>query len=198
MSGVQCEVIDDNGNKTVGYIEGGDHICFKGVDFGTGATGFEARVSSANSGGKIEIRLGELYGPTVATIPVTGSGSWSSYKDIKASVSGLTGKHDLYLFFSGESGYLFNIDSFVFTGGIAVTPTPTVPKVKVGDVSGDGSFNSIDFGYMRQYMLGMISKFPSANGSIAADVDGNGSVNSIDFGYMRQHLLGMINKFPAE
>lgn len=198
MSGVQCEVIGDNGNKTVGYIEGGDHICFKGVDFGTGATGFEARVSSANSGGKIEIRLDELYGSTVATIPVTGSGSWSDYKDITASVSGLTDKHDLYLFFSGESGYLFNIDSFVFTGGVAVTPTPTAPKVMVGDVSGDGSFNSIDFGYFRQYMLGMISEFPSANGSIAADVDGNGSVNSIDFGYMRQHLLGMINKFPAE
>lgn len=198
MSGVQCEVISDDGNKTVGYIEGGDHICFKGVDFGTGATGFEARISSAESGGKIEIRLDELYGTTVASIPVSGTGDWNKYTDIKASVEGLKGKHDLYLFFSGGGGYLFNIDSFVFTGGVVVNPTPTPPQVKIGDVNGDGSFNSIDFGYMRQYMLGIISKFPSENGLAAADVDGNGEVNSIDFGFMRQHLLGRINKFPVE
>jgi len=198
MSGVQYEVISDDGNKTVGYIEGGDHICFEGVDFGTGATGFEARVSSAESGGKIEIRLDELYGTTVASIPVSGTGDWNEYVDITASVEGLEGEHDLYLFFSGDDGYLFNIDSFVFTGGTATNPTPTPSKVIIGDVDGNGSFNSIDFGYMRQYMLGMIKEFSGENGMSAADVDGNNEVNSLDFGYMRKYLLGKISKFPRK
>jgi hypothetical protein len=87
----------------------------------------------------------------------------------------------------------------VFTGGSVVEPTPTpIPEVEIGDISGDGTFDSIDFGYMRQYMLGMISKFPSENGMFAADVDGSGEVDSLDFGFMRKHLLGMIDKFPAE
>lgn len=195
MYGVQCETISDDGNKNVGYIEGGDYILFKGVDFGTGATGFEASVSSAESGGTIEIRLDDPYGAPVAKIPVSGTGDWHNYETIKADIEEISGKHDLYLFFSGGGGYLFNIDWFVFTGGTVDNPDP---EVVIGDVDGNGSFDSIDFGYVRKYLLGNISEFPSKDGMIAGDVDGDGSVNSIDFGYMRQRLLGMISKFPVE
>lgn len=80
------------------------------------------------------------------------------------------------------------------------TPTPvktTSPTFIYGDVDGNGNVNSVDFAYVRQYLLGIINYFPSTNGLQAADVDGNGSVNSVDFAYIRQFLLGIINKFPA-
>lgn len=78
------------------------------------------------------------------------------------------------------------------------TPTPTAANAKVGDVSGDGTFNSIDFAMMRSYLLRMIKDFPCANDLYCSDVDGDGSINTIDFAHMRKYLLGMINKFPKE
>ncbi len=70
------------------------------------------------------------------------------------------------------------------------TPLPTSEFVN-GDVNVDGNVNSIDFGYMRKYLLGLISEFPGGEkGLAAADVDRNGSINSIDFGHMRNFLLG--------
>lgn len=58
-----------------------------------------------------------------------------------------------------------------------------------GDVDGNGVVNSIDFGYFRQYLLGMC-KFPSENGMKAADLNDDGLVNSIDFAQLRLKLLG--------
>lgn len=78
------------------------------------------------------------------------------------------------------------------------TPTPTSNKYVVGDLNGDNSFDSIDFGYLRKYLLGMIGSFPSEYGMLAADVDGSGEVNSVDFGYMRQVLIGMKSEFPRK
>lgn len=69
---------------------------------------------------------------------------------------------------------------------------------KIGDINSDGKVDSIDFGYLRQYLLRMIKKLPTENGELAADVDGNGDINAIDFAHMRKYLLGMISKFPAE
>jgi len=195
MYGIQCETIADDGNKNVAYIENGDYILFKGVDFGTGATGFEASVASAESGGAIEIRLDELYGTTVVKIPVSGTGDWHNYVTVKADIPEIKGKHDLYLVFTGGGGYLFNIDWFVFTGGTVENP---VPEVIYGDVNGDGDFNSIDYGYLKMYLLGQIKEFPSKDGMIAADVNGDGTVNSIDYAYMKMRLLGQISKFPVE
>ncbi|WP_407636665.1 RICIN domain-containing protein [Acetivibrio cellulolyticus] len=77
---------------------------------------------------------------------------------------------------------------------VTSTPTKTTQTVVKGDVDGNGTANSIDFGYMRMYLLGSIKQFPTSDPNVGyqgADIDGNGSFNSIDFGYMRQLLLGM-------
>jgi len=66
-----------------------------------------------------------------------------------------------------------------------------------GDVNGDGVANSIDFGYMKQRLLGMITAFPSPNGAKAADLNSDGAFNSLDFGYMKQYILGIIKKLPV-
>lgn len=77
------------------------------------------------------------------------------------------------------------------------TPTPTQANVIVGDLNGDGSVNSIDFGYFRMFLLGTIIDFPVLDDLKAADLNGDGSINSIDFGYLRLYLLGSIKVFPA-
>jgi len=76
------------------------------------------------------------------------------------------------------------------------TPTPTQEAVIVGDVNGDGSVNSLDFGYFRMYLLGSIKEFPAENALESGDLNGDGSINSLDFGYMRRFLLGTIKEFP--
>lgn len=72
----------------------------------------------------------------------------------------------------------------------STTPTPTGTST-IGDVDGNGNVNSIDFGYMRKYLLGLITEFPAGKAGVkAADIDGNGAFNSIDFGHMRNFLIG--------
>jgi len=67
-----------------------------------------------------------------------------------------------------------------------------------GDVTGDGSFNSIDFLVVRQFLLGMIHSFPAEYGLQVADVNGSGDIDSTDFALMRRYLLGMIKYFPVD
>ena len=126
QNGIRTQMIDDAGNRTVGYIESGDYLVFNNIDFGTAATGFQVSASSANSGGNIEIRLDSESGTLVGTCAISGTGAWGTYTDVSCSVSGASGIHDLYLVFTGNGDdYLFNIDWFKFTGsGATATPTP--------------------------------------------------------------------------
>ncbi|WP_151735257.1 carbohydrate-binding protein [Paenibacillus tengchongensis] len=113
MSGVQNE-ISTEGGQNVGYIENGDYLVFNNVNLGAGASGFQARVASANAGGSIEIRLDSPSGTLVGTVPVTGTGGWQTWTTKTATLSGATGTHNLYLKFTGASGYLFNLNWFKF------------------------------------------------------------------------------------
>lgn len=81
--------------------------------------------------------------------------------------------------------------------GFEPSPTPPQGETVIGDVNGDDNINSIDYGYLKMYLLGKIKEFPTDNGLKAADVNGDGSINSIDFAYMKSYLLGKIKEFPA-
>ncbi|RCX09290.1 glucuronoarabinoxylan endo-1,4-beta-xylanase [Anaerobacterium chartisolvens] len=186
MSGIQTELIDDNGGRNVGYIESGDYVRYNNVDFGAGATGFEVTSSSGTSGGKIEIRLDGPYNPTVASISVPGTGSWSNWTEIRQDIAAISGKHDLYLYFTGNSGYLFNIDWFRFTG---------TPAGKKGDLNGDGNIDSIDYSLMKRYILELIDEFPVEDSIYAGDLNGDGSINSADYSLLRRYLLELISTF---
>jgi len=76
------------------------------------------------------------------------------------------------------------------------TPTASPQGVILGDVNSDGFFNSLDFGLLRMYLLGI--KGENEIIMSAGDVDANGDIDSIDFAYFRLRLIGVINKFPAE
>ncbi|WP_051366333.1 family 43 glycosylhydrolase [Hamadaea tsunoensis] len=114
-SGVETEPSGEGG-MDVGWIENGDYIKIKGAGFGSGASSFTARVASANSGGRIELHLDSATGPTVGTCTVAGTGGWQTWASVTCPVSGATGTHDLYLRFTGGSGYLFNLNWWQFSG----------------------------------------------------------------------------------
>jgi endo-1,4-beta-xylanase len=185
QSGIQTETCSEGGDS-IGYIENGDYAVYKSIDFGNGATSFQARVSSATNGGKIEIRLDSATGTLVGTCPVSATGDWKTWADAKCDVSGASGKHDVYLKFVGSSDYLFNMNWFTFGTGTSVVS-------KLGDLNSDGKVDVMDYALLKKYLLGQ--------GTIdtkLADLDGNGSVDAIDFVTMKKFLLGMITKFPAQ
>lgn len=124
-SGIETEPSSEGG-MNVGWIENGDYVKVKGVAFGTGATSFSARVASATSGGRIEVRLDGTGGPLVATCTVGGTGGWQSWTTTTCPVTGATGTHDLYLRFAGGSGNLFNVNWWQFA---RATTTPTAYRV---------------------------------------------------------------------
>ncbi len=184
-SGVETEKCSEGG-MNVGHIENGDYIKVKGVDFGSGATSFEARVASATSGGNIELRLDSPTGTLVGTCAVSGTGDWQTWTTKSCKVSGATGKHDLYLKFTGGSGYLLNMNWWKFEGD-------TTSPGTLGDLNSDGLINSIDFAKFRMHLLGITPLEETVLPN--ADVNKDGNVNAIDFALMRQYLLGFITSF---
>ncbi|HEX3029727.1 MAG TPA: carbohydrate-binding protein, partial [Clostridia bacterium] len=189
QSGIQAETCTDTeGGQNVGFIENGDYAVYKNVDFDTGATSFQARAASNNAnGGKIEIRLDKADGTLIGTCTVAGTGGWQTWADVKCSVSGVTGKHDLYLKFIGGSDYLFNLNWFVFGKG-----TPT----KVGDLNGDTYVDAMDFALIRMYLLGSVKDFPVENDLEAADLNNDKAIDALDFAVFKQYLLGIIKTLP--
>ena len=185
QSGVQTETCTEGG-ENVGYIENGDYAVYSNIDFGSGAASFQARVASATSGGNIEIRLDSLTGTLIGTCAVTGTGNWQTWAAATCSVSGVSGKHDLYLKFTGGSGYLFNLNWFKFTGG----------SVTAGDLSGDGSVDETDYALMKMYLLGSITDFPVQNDLAAGDLNLDGTIDALDFAIFKKYLLGTITELP--
>jgi cytochrome c len=112
-----------NGGSAVGFIENGDWISFTPYNL-SGATSFTARVASAGSGGTISMRAGSASGPVVGTATVAPTGGWETWTNVTGTVTPPTGTQNLFLVFTGGSGYLFDLDAFTFGGS---TPPPTTP-----------------------------------------------------------------------
>ncbi|WP_437597222.1 family 43 glycosylhydrolase [Sorangium sp. So ce590] len=129
-SGLKTEVCTDTGaGMNVTAISNGDYIKVKDVDFLDGVTSFEARVSSAASNAKIELRLDSQTGTLLGTCDVSGASSWTTKT---CAVSGGSGKHDLFLKFVGGNGDLFKFNWWRFTG-------PTMPDGGDGGGGAGGS-----------------------------------------------------------
>ncbi len=109
-------------NAEGGFLDGIHHnayASYQGIDFGSGASGISAHVSSGSQGGTIEVKLDSLNGPTVGTVSVPPLGGWDAWVDIMANIDdkAAVGVHDVYLVFRGANGAdnPCNLDWFTFT-----------------------------------------------------------------------------------
>ncbi len=175
QSGIQTETCSEGG-QDVGYIENGDYIEYQNINFGSGATSFQARVSSAGSGGNIEIRLDSITGPLVGTCSVPATGDWQTWTTATCNVSGASGSHNLYLKFTGGSSYLFNLNWIKF-GTATATPTLTPTPAKSIDVDHNGAVNMAD-------VVLVTSAFNTVRGNAkyveAYDLNSDGAVDMTD------------------
>lgn len=123
--GVRTERTDTEG-VFVTDIHQGDWIRLSEVDFGqegqlpegTPFSGkpermqLKARVSSGILGGKMELHLDSLQGKLVAAIEVETTGGFEKFQTVTGEIAELpTGKHEVFLTFSGMKGdMLMNLD----------------------------------------------------------------------------------------
>ncbi|HYP76851.1 MAG TPA: glycoside hydrolase family 43 protein [Polyangiaceae bacterium] len=114
-SGLKTEVCSEGG-MDVTNINNGDYIKVKNVQFGTGATSFDARVASAGSGGSIEIHLDSQTGTLLGTCAIAGTGGAQMWTTKNCTVTGAMGLHDVFFKFTGGSGSLFNFNWWQFSG----------------------------------------------------------------------------------
>ncbi len=106
--GPQPEVSSE-GFGDLGYITNCNWAAYEAVDF-SNKTQLSVRVSSTTAGGTIQVHLDQLDGPLACTITVPHTGGWQQWQTVSAALSGITGKHALYLRFVGGAGNLFNIE----------------------------------------------------------------------------------------
>ncbi|WP_435280180.1 lectin [Streptomyces albogriseolus] len=118
-----------HGGRTVGEIHDGDWISFAPYSLDN-ASLFTARVSSAGSGGTIEIRAGSPAGTLLGTATVPITGSWDIFRDVTAPLSGQpAASTTLHLVFKGGAGPLFDVDEFSFDTTAGPTRTGEIRGV---------------------------------------------------------------------
>ncbi|WP_317197644.1 carbohydrate-binding protein [Neotamlana laminarinivorans] len=119
QSGVQ---IAGSGSR-VGYINNGDWIRFDDFDY-SGASSVSIQASSGNSGGIIEFRAGSpTGGDLLGTVSVSNTGGWANMQTFTGSLNDDSTNSDLYVVFTGSSGYLLDIDSFTLSGNSSSSST---------------------------------------------------------------------------
>jgi arabinoxylan arabinofuranohydrolase len=148
-SGIKTEVCSEGGID-VDSIHNGDYIKVEGVNFGSGAVSFIARVASATSGGNIELRLDTTTGTLLGTCSVAGTTGWQTWATRTCAVTGATGIHNLFLRFTGNTGLLFNFNWWKFnpTTGIGSAPEKNAEhgnKITVVNDAGRTQTLRVDF-----------------------------------------------------
>jgi beta-glucanase (GH16 family) len=110
---------DTGGGQDVGQISNGGHLKFSGVDFGsTTAKQFIGRVASGAAGGVsglLEVRLDTRTSAPIGSFAVANTGGWQSWKSVPGNISGVTGKHDVYITFaSGQPAPYVSVNWVTF------------------------------------------------------------------------------------
>ncbi|MBR6385435.1 MAG: carbohydrate-binding protein [Ruminococcus sp.] len=119
------------GGQNIGYIENGDWIMFKKVDFEDGANSFTGRISGNSA--TMEIYIDNMNGSPAAKINFAGTSGFSDYQEFSYNIPQIKGSHNLYIKFTGGEGYLLNMDSFVFGKDSIPLSGELIKNVKVSE-----------------------------------------------------------------
>lgn len=127
IQNAQVHVIKGNEPKgfQVDFIQNNGWVKFDKVNFGNNKLkNISARVSTINSGGKLEIRTGSATGQLLATIDIPNTGSWNTWQTVTANfTASTTGVKNLVCVFKGTANYLYNLNWVQFS---AENQTPPV------------------------------------------------------------------------
>lgn len=186
--GVDIENLQEGG-RGVGYIENGDWIGFKNVDFKDGADAVEFCYSSPSGGSSIEVRLGAPDGTLIGSCEMKNTGGWHDFATNTAAIEKTTGKHDLYFVFKGGEGYLFNLMSWKLN---LPEETPAADWL-YGDLNNDECVDATDLALLKRAVLS-----GTVAGLNSGDLNGDLDIDAADVKLHRDFLLGKIKTFPVE
>lgn len=162
------------GGGCLGYIENGDYAAYYDLDFGEAAYTFIANATALHDGGVIELHIDSLNGPMIGKCQITGTESWEAWRDFSCDIEPVSGVHDLYLVFRGNSGYLFNINFFQFAGpNVRVTKSAyrVFPAGRFNDYFGIfGENNGANIGYIENGDWAMYKEIDFGKGAASAAV----------------------------
>ena len=144
QSGIDVENCSEGGSD-VAYIENGDYIGFKGINFGRGAESINFRVASNGSNGEIEVRLGSPDGKLIGSMNVNGTGGWQNWATQKCNIEKTIGVNDVYFIFKGKDGYLYNVNWFSIN-------YPYENDNLLGDCNLDGEVSIADIVMLRKWL----------------------------------------------
>jgi beta-glucosidase len=123
MSGIQVESCSEGGSN-IGYIQDGDYTGYDSIDFGNGRNKVDIRFASNTTGGNVEIVLDSEDGQSIGTLSLIGTGGWQNWSTLTSEIPVISGKHPVFLKFSGGTGYLFNLNWFRFYNPSDTVETP--------------------------------------------------------------------------
>lgn len=191
----QPGLVAESINLQVNDINHGDWIAVSGLDFGDqGAGTFTANVASGSSGGEIELRIDSLDGEVIGTLPVSSTGGWDNWKTITTAVSGVTGVHDVYMIFKGQtSEELFKLDYWMFNEKRdvheLVAINATVDRQIIDITSGDNTANlnvtAVYADGTTENVTSMALATPSQTGIVEIN---NGIVTGVSYGTTSIHI----------
>jgi len=179
QSGIDTEECSEGG-RDVAFIENGDYIGFKDINFGRGAESVNFRIGSNGAPASIEVRLGSPDGKLIGTMDVSSTGGWQKWNTQKCKIEKTSGINDVYFVFKGTEGYLFNINWWNINYIYENDPVK-------GDCNLDGVVNASDALAYQKWMLG-ISK--ELSGWRNADLNNDGKSNILDFCLLKNLILG--------
>ncbi|MBR6243443.1 MAG: carbohydrate-binding protein, partial [Ruminococcus sp.] len=150
QSGINTEECSEGGSD-VAYIENGDYIGFKGVNFGRGSSSINLRIGSNGSKASIEVHIGSPDGKLIGSMEVNGTGGWQKWATQTCKIEPMTGVSDVYFVFKGDEGYLYNLNWFSIN-------YPYENDDLMGDCNLDGAVSIADAVMLQNWILGRSDK----------------------------------------
>ncbi len=179
-SGVENENCSEGGMDAA-YIEKGDYIGFNNIDL-SNAGKIDFRIGSNGARAALEVRIDSPDGKVIGRMDVRSSDGWQTWNTQSCSIEKTQGKHDLYFVFTGEEGYLFNINWWRLDS--------PVTECIIGDANSDGIVDVFDFVIIKNAIEnGLTGNFG------AADINGDDAVNETDAELIKKYIMGEIKSF---